>query len=445
MVRSARWFAMSFGANMRHLQRDVTRLIRAYGDDTSGAIAVLIALLLPAIIGGMGLGAEIGYWYFLQRDLQHAADVSAHAAGIRQRSGDDVDLLRVAAQDVAAKAGFTASSGALELHHPPAAGPYTGNNSAVEVILTRTVPRLFSAIFDEAPVTMRARAVARVWLGSDACVLALAPGAPAALRITSSANVSLDCDAASNSIADDSFTVDGSGGLSARCASTAGGAYVTARVTLSDCENVHEYAPLVPDPYRNVAEPTIPACNSNNRNLGNPQTNTTVAPSATIVSGMPVHHFCNGLFLKGAVTFEPGLYIISGGDLDANAGAQIYGEGVTFFITSPNKVHLNGHAELHLSAPPSGELSGILFFASRAGSDVVHQVNGTAGSIVKGAIYAPTTLIDYTGNSSSDGNGGCTQVIGYMVSFSGNSGLASDCEDAGTQDIKVNEVVKLVE
>jgi hypothetical protein len=277
-------------------------------------------------------------------------------------------------------------------------------------------------------------------------VLALSPSTPAALSISSSANVALDCDAASDSLAEDSFSVEGNGALSARCASTVGGASVTTRVTLSECDRVHEYAPWVRDPYKDVAEPIAPStCNSNSKNLGNPQTSTTVEPSSTVVSGMPVYHFCNGLSLKGNVTFEPGLYIISGGDFDANAGAEIHGSEVTFYITSPNAVQLNGHAEVHLSAPTSGELSGILFFASRNGSGLVHRVNGTSGSVVQGAVYAPSTSIDYTGNSSSSGGGGCTQVIGYTVSFSGNSGLASDCEDAGTRDIKINEVVKLVE
>jgi Flp pilus assembly protein TadG len=46
--------------------------------DSNGATAVLVGLLLPVIIGGLGLGAETGYWYLLDRKLQHAVDVSAH-------------------------------------------------------------------------------------------------------------------------------------------------------------------------------------------------------------------------------------------------------------------------------------------------------------------------------------------------------------------------------
>lgn len=424
----------------------IRRRLRDLYADTAGAAVVLMALMFPVVIGGMGLGAETGYWYMLQRDLQHAADVSAHAGGVRYRSGDAAAGMRAAALDVAVKGGFKQADGTFTLNSPPTSGAYTGNIHAVEVILTKQVPRLFSAIFNNTPVDMRGRAVALVSLGSNACVLALAPSASGALSVAGSSTVNLvGCDAASNSIASDALTVSGSGSLSASCASTVGGAVVSANVTLADCEKVQQYGPVIPDPYRDVAQPTIPAaCNSSSKNLGNPSTTTTVTPGPAQVSGVPVYRFCSGVTIKGTVTFQPGLYIVSGGDLDANAGAQINGTGVTFFITSPNRINLNGHAKLNLSAPTSGPYAGLLFFASRDGTGIEHKVNGTSGSITQGAIYAPTTSIEASGNSTT-GSGGCTQVVAYKISFTGNSGLGSDCSSAGTRDIKVNESVRLVE
>lgn len=424
----------------------IGRRFRALSTDTSGAAVVLMALMFPVVIGGMGLGAETGYWYMLQRDLQHAADVSAHAGGVRYRSGDTATGIRDSALDVAVKGGFKQADGTFTLNWPPASGSYAGNTHAVEVILTKQVPRLFSAIFNDGPVAMRARAVAFVTLGSNACVLALAPSASGALSIGGSAAVNLvGCDAASNSLASDSLTVAGSGSLSASCASAVGGAVANANVTLADCDKIQQYGPVIPDPYRDVAQPTIPStCNSSSKNLGNPTTTTTVTPGPAQVSGVPVYRFCSGVTIKGTVNFQPGLYIISGGDLDANAGAQINGTGVTFFVTSPNKINLNGHAKLNLSAPTSGPYAGLLFFASRDGTNLDHKINGTAGSRTQGAIYAPTTSMEVSGNSTT-GSGGCTQVVAYKINFTGNSGLGSDCSSAGTRDIKVNESVRLVE
>ena len=35
----------------------------------------------PAFVGGLGLGAEVGYWYFGQRKVQNSADVAAYLPG----------------------------------------------------------------------------------------------------------------------------------------------------------------------------------------------------------------------------------------------------------------------------------------------------------------------------------------------------------------------------
>ncbi len=56
--------------------------------DKAGTILVIAALAMPVAIGGMGLGAEVGLWYYLHRQLQHAADTASHGAVIRKRQGD---------------------------------------------------------------------------------------------------------------------------------------------------------------------------------------------------------------------------------------------------------------------------------------------------------------------------------------------------------------------
>ena len=40
----------------------------------------MIALLLPALIGAMGLAAEVSYWRWLHQDMQNASDDDAIAA-----------------------------------------------------------------------------------------------------------------------------------------------------------------------------------------------------------------------------------------------------------------------------------------------------------------------------------------------------------------------------
>ena len=45
-----------------------------FAADTSGGAAIILALTLPIVIGGLGLGVEVGLWYQTERRLQTAAD-----------------------------------------------------------------------------------------------------------------------------------------------------------------------------------------------------------------------------------------------------------------------------------------------------------------------------------------------------------------------------------
>ena len=61
---------------------------RSLARDEGGAIAVLFALMLAALIGTMALGVELGKAWNLQTELQHAADACA-LAGATQLDGSD--------------------------------------------------------------------------------------------------------------------------------------------------------------------------------------------------------------------------------------------------------------------------------------------------------------------------------------------------------------------
>lgn len=421
------------------------------GRDERGAVAIVAAIVFPVVIGGMGLGAETGYWYLTQRKLQHAADVSAHAAGVRKRAGDQKAQIDVAALHIAGQTGFSSSIGTIVVNDPPVSGSKAGKSGSMEVILTHVHARLLSAIFSDEPVTIRTRAVASIVSGgSQGCVLALARTAPGAVTVSGSTAVDLKgCDVASNSNAADAFLMSGStASLSSGCVYAVGQAVTTSNLKLTQCPAVKEYAPVVRDPYASVPEPAaVGACT--NSNVGSPSSSTTLTPSDNHPSGVKSMRFCKGLDLKGNVTFGPGLYIIEGGDLNINGGnvdssslVQLSGSGVTFYFTGSASLKLNNKATLNLSAPTSGPFSGILFFGSRTNAATQH-INGSAASVMQGAIYMPASNLLFNGNSAT--TGGCTQVIGRTVTFSGNSSLGSSCENAGTRRIETNETVALVE
>ena len=59
------------------------RALQELWADRTGAAAVFMAVTLPVFVGGLGMGAEVGYWYFGQRKVQNSADVAAYAGASR--------------------------------------------------------------------------------------------------------------------------------------------------------------------------------------------------------------------------------------------------------------------------------------------------------------------------------------------------------------------------
>jgi hypothetical protein len=53
---------------------------RSLGSCSSGAVAVVTALVLPLLLGFTSLGVEVGHWYLSQRQMQGAADAAAISA-----------------------------------------------------------------------------------------------------------------------------------------------------------------------------------------------------------------------------------------------------------------------------------------------------------------------------------------------------------------------------
>ncbi|CCF00616.1 pilus assembly protein TadG-related protein [Sinorhizobium fredii] len=431
---------MRKGNNVIEAERSsprLRRLSRAFVKNDVGAVAVIAAIVFPVLVGAMGLGAETGYWYMEQRQLQHAADVSAHAAAIRHRAGDQQPALESTALRIASASGY--APGTLTVSTKP--GLSAGSNK-ITVELTETRPRLFSSVFVGEPVTISARAVAEVKGGSKACVLALSSSASGAVTVTGSTQVQLSgCSVVSNSSAADAFLMkNGSAVMSTDCVYTVGEAVTTTGLTMTGCSEPVERVPPTPDPFTSVAEPDslqvqLLPC----RTLDYVSSMTYMLDR--LVSGLPAIRFCGGLDIKGTITLKPGLYIIDGGDFTVSANAKLSGEGVTFYFTNGAAAKLLGNGEIDLTAPTSGPHAGLLLFGSRHDAGVVHQVTGNLESTLEGNLYIPTGRIEFTGNSTV--SGGCTQIVANEITFTGNSKMET-CASP-TDEIIVGKTVSLIE
>ncbi len=395
-----------------------------------GATAVIFALSAPVMVGFLGLGAEAGYWYFSYQNLQSAADLGAYTAAMELRSGASNYTASTQATVEATRNGFEPEQGTLVINTPPTSGALAGRTDAAEVILTRSLPRLITGVVLPGNVEMSVRGVAQYSAGSTACVLALNPTASGAMKTQGNADVTLTgCAMMSNSLSPQALIVSGSATISTECVSSAGGVSVNSGLTMSNCSNPIENAPRAVDPYADLDMPPMPTpCQSGSSSGGV----TTLSPG----------RYCGGISLQHDTNLEPGTYFMDG-DFTVNGNAEVNGAGVTIIMTNGGNMTFNGTAEIDLSAPTSGDMSGVLFFGDRDDADVDHTINGNAHSTLEGAMYFPEADVNIAG--TGDNVNGCTQIIASTVKFSGDATLSANCSSSGTRDLSTPGALALVE
>jgi len=424
-------------------------MISLLAPNQRGAIVVFFALIMPILIGFMGMAVEVGYWYSKHRDLQTAADAAALAASYEIAESRGTNALIVATRE-ATNNGWDSTDGTITVRGDkynstfPASGSFTADSDAVEVELTLNEPRMFSAYFISTDITLDGRAVGKSVAGaSTACVLALgASNQSAALKASGSTSVTMTgCTAATNST--NATAVTAVAGLSLDCIYSAGGG--SGSPTMSQCSSIQTQQPAVTDPYDNTDLVTKPVSSD----FSSCTTYTRTTPG--VDEGLSPGVYCGITFNSNnkTLTLAAGTYYIDRGDLSVASGATISGTGVTivFGDTTGNAcggVSVTGGSSLNLTAPTSGNFSGLaLYRSSECDAAEDFTFSGTTDSTIFGAIYNPSAGVKFTGNGTVGST--CLQVIADTVTFTGNSTLGSTCAAAGTTTVTAGGIGSLVE
>jgi hypothetical protein len=184
--------------------------------------------------------------------------------------------------------------------------------------------------------------------------------------------------------------------------------------------------PATLDPYADLPAPPISGC----------------AAKASATSYSPAC-WTGATFNGGTVNFAPGVYVINGGSLKINAGANLVGDGVMFYLTGGASLDISGNATLNLKAATSGTYSGVLFFGGRTEAWMDQKVNGTSSSIAQGAFYFPSQKLTFQGNFAS--NQDCLQIIADQVEYTGSAVFQNNCTGKGVRDLTTVGNIKLVE
>ena len=414
---------------------------RRFLRDTAGSVLTVTAISTPIAVGFAALGVETALWYNQKAKLQNAADAAALAGAYELRAGkDQPTIVQIAVQEAQRNGYVVLPENPPIVNVPPQSGSY-GLKEAVEVVLAHPMSLLFSSYFLSEPGTIKARAVAKINQGGEACILALDPSAGSAITFTGNTDVRVkNCLVTANSKNSEAVIVSGSAYVEADCVLASGGIAADDGLHLTSCDKPVAGAPPTADPLAALAFPTTPqACTQTNLQVnGNPNQQVTLSPG----------RYCGSMKLQaGKITLQAGTYIVEG-DLTINANAQVTGTGVTIVLpnaggSSAPTITLNGGAAITLAAPTSGTYAGVLFMQGRAASTAINTINGNSSTNFTGTLYFPAQKLRFLGNNTAAG--GCMHIIGRIIEFQGNAGVGNNCSGTGTPTIPIVGTIRLVE
>jgi hypothetical protein len=365
---------------------------------------------MVVVLGLVGLSIDTGYLELVKIRAQTAADAAA-LGGVNERKVNGASNVTTSARADAAANGFThgANGVTVTVNNPPASGYYTGDSSAVEVIVKKNTKALFLSLLGFQNMGVTARAVARLGAGTN-CMYVLDGSVSGAMSISGGVTVQTACGVVINSSSNTALTISGGSRLQSTYTSIAGSYSVNGGSSISPIPVTHTDPEA--DPLASLAAPAVGACDHTSYSISGGAT-------GSIAAGV----YCNGISASGGsrLTLGSGTYILKGGGLNISGGAVVTGSGVIFYLTqgggySYGAVSLSGGTTVTLSAPTTGPFAGILFFQDRsvAGGGASTFSGGTMATLT-GTLYFPTTNVSYSGGSTAQ----YTILIVKRLSFSG--------------------------
>jgi len=383
----------------------------------AGFVLFTLVITAAVILEFLGLAVDVGYLQLMKERVQTAADAAAIGGVQEIKLNGPANAAAAAVADAAAN-GFTngVNSVTVTVNQPPLTGYYTGDSTAVEVIITQNVNVLFMSLLGFASMPVKARSVAHQAAGSG-CVYVLDPSASGAFAVSNGVNVSLGCGLVVDSSSATALTASGGARLTASYINVAGAYQITNGATISPTPTTHVAAQS--DPLSYLSPPSVGACTQTNYSLGGGSTK-------TINQGV----YCGGITVSNGatMTMTAGTYTMLGGGFNLMGGATVTGTGVTIYLTG-NSSHPYGPLSLSnginvaLTAPTTGSYAGILFYQDPTiASPAASTFSGGATSVLNGALYFPTSQVSYSNGVTAK----YTILVAKTVSFTGGATFNAD-------------------
>lgn len=362
-------------------------------DRESGQILVLAALSMVALLGISALTLDTSFMFAKRNQLHAAADGAAKSAAIeiiRNPGIAQAGLEAFADQQVAAQ-GFVSTrlggTTSVVVNRPPASGPFAGNASYVEAIVSENTSTFFGNILGFASMTPLARAVAGA-------------GAPANCLIVNEdltfGNTKLTMNGCGVAVGGDLIPFNNNSEIKGIPTPSVGVTGICSPDKSGSCTpmgNLTTDAPTPVDPLAGLALPPAP----------DPST-CIAGVAATLNPG------CYISIAATVTTLNPGNYYITGPvNIGGDPNTGLTGTNVMLFLTGDGQLVATNNEKLTLTAPTSGPYTGIAIFQDPANSKNIDIKNGLTISL-SGALYMPSVDVDIK-NSLSFTATNCTLVI----------------------------------
>ncbi len=354
--------------------------LKALARQTAGSVAMIFGIIAPLLVGVAGVAVDYARYNTTVANLQGLADGAAVAAvrsmAVANMSSDSAkaaveSYVKQKAEEIAWQKGQDGISVQTTI---------SMSGDEVKVVLSQDwSPMLAHVLLGDVKTPAVVTTAAKLVGGTKICVLALDPGASAALTLTGDAVLEAnDCGAYSNSVSTTGLSSYKNSLLmaSAICTSGgyAGGSSNINPAPVSDC-------PVMADPLAGRPAPVAGACDYTNLSVN--------SEVRTLHPGV----YCGGLLISGTsnVTFNEGTYIIKDGSFQVTHTATVTGSNVGFFLTGSGARFLfAGGSTVSLSAPTSGEMAGLLFYEDRSNpAGQKHEIVSENARELVGTIYLP--------------------------------------------------------
>lgn len=381
-----------------------------------GAVAILVALLLPVLIGLMALAIDMGYVLVKRNQMQVAADAAALAAASARQHGQDMDAASRLAQAASVANGFqnNLQGTVVTVLIPPGGNlSYGADTQFVSVTVTQPVNAFLAWIFGVTQTDTSATAIAGPAGGGNPCMLTMGTAGTSLSVVGNSVVTASTCGIFVNSNSASGLQVTGNVTVTATPIHVVGGYSKNGNVTMSP---VTTGAAATSDPFANIPLPAFSGCTySNYSKTGN--------GDLVLSAGT----YCGGISITGnhGVTFSPGVYVLYGGGMNLSGNiSPIQGSHVTIYNSGNSSTYpysglsLSGNLTLNLSAPTTGIYAGMLFMQDPQNTQT-SSIVGNSGATLAGNLYFPASTLNMTGNSGTSIPTG--SMVAQKISITGNS------------------------